>query len=208
MVLVFSSLTYSEKREKRKRRIQRRTSLARMREEVKFIGLTGTNGAGKGEVASFFQKRGYDYFSLSDLIREELEKEGKETSRDNMIQKGNQLREKHGSDILARRIMKKIKGKAVIDSIRNPKEVEFLKKQGGFVLLAVDAPVELRFERIKRRGREESASSLPQFIAKEAEEMSNRKKGQQLKSCIALADFKVENDDSLERLQQKLEIFI
>ncbi|MDO8494013.1 MAG: AAA family ATPase, partial [Deltaproteobacteria bacterium] len=35
------------------------------------IGLVGKNGAGKGEVAAVLQKIGYQYYSLSDVIREE-----------------------------------------------------------------------------------------------------------------------------------------
>lgn len=175
------------------------------RKEVRLIGLTGTNGSGKGEVAAFFKKKGYVCFSLSDLIREELKKKGEEVSRDNLIQMGNRLREKLGPDILARLVMKKIRGKAVIDSIRNPKEAEYLRRQKNFILLEIDAPVELRYERAKKRGRVESASTLQEFIEKEAEEMTNRKKGQQLRNCMRHADFKIENDGTLESLYQKLE---
>jgi len=176
-----------------------------MKIKVSLIGLTGTNGAGKGEVAAFFRKKGYAYFSLSDLIRDELKKKGKEVSRDNLIKMGNLLREKSGRDILARLIIKKIKGKAVIDSIRNPKEVEYLRRQKNFILLSIDAPVELRYERVKKRGRAESASNLQEFIEKEAEEMTNLKKSQQLQNCMRLADFKIKNNDTIESLYQKLE---
>lgn len=175
------------------------------RKKGRLIGLTGTNGAGKGEVAAFFRKKGYAYFSLSDLIRDELKKKGKQASRDNLIQMGNRLREKFGPDILARLVMKKIMGKAVIDSIRNPKEIEYLRMQKNFILLAIDSPVELRYERVKKRGRVESASTLQEFIEKEAEEMTNRKKAQQLGNCMRLADFKIDNNDTLESLYQKLE---
>ncbi len=176
-----------------------------MKKEARLIGLTGTNGAGKGEVAAFFVKRGYAYFSLSDLIREEIQKKGKEPTRNNLIQMGNELREKLGPDILARRVMEKVQSKAVIDSIRNPKEVEYLRKHNKFILLSVDAPVELRYERAKKRGREESASSLREFIKKEREEMTRRRKGQQLQSCMKMADFMIINDGSLEDLHKKLE---
>ncbi|MGB2843358.1 MAG: hypothetical protein WBC02_00730, partial [Candidatus Aminicenantaceae bacterium] len=101
-----------------------------------------------------------------------------------------------------------IRGRAVIDSIRNPKEIDYLKKQKNFILLAIDAPVELRYKRAKKRGREESVSTLQEFIEKEAEEKTNRKKGQQLLNCIKMADFVVINDGSLENLHKKLEKLI
>jgi len=179
-----------------------------MKKTIKLIGLTGTNGSGKGEVAAFFQQRGYAYSSLSDLIRDELEKEGKPTTRNSLIQKGNQMRERDGADVLARLVLRNIKGNTVVDSIRNPHEVEYLRTHNDFILLAIDAPVEIRFERAKKRGREESVSSLQEFIAKEAEEMTNRQTGQQLKNCIQLADFKIQNDSTLENLYEKLEKFV
>lgn len=176
-----------------------------MKKEARLIGLTGTNSAGKGEVASFFKKKGYTYLSLSDLIREELKKIGKEETRDNLIKMGNELREKGGHDILARRVMKKVKDKSVIDSIRNPREVEYLRAQKNFILLAVDAPVDLRYERATKRGRAESASTLKEFIKKEAEEMTDSEKGQQLHNCMKMADFLVINDGSLKDLHRTLE---
>ncbi len=175
------------------------------KKEARLIGLTGTNCSGKGEVASFFEKKGYTYFSLSDLIREELQKIGKEATRDNLIKMGNELREKSGHDILARLVMKKVKDKSVIDSIRNPREIEYLRTQKNFILLAVDAPVDLRYERAKQRGRAESASTLQEFIKKEAEEMTDRAKGQQLHNCLKMADVLVINDGSLKDLHRKLE---
>ena len=80
-----------------------------MKKDASIIGLTGTNGAGKGEVAAFLKRMGYTYFSLSDLVREELRKKENEVTRNNLIKMGNELREKFGPDILAKRIMKKVK---------------------------------------------------------------------------------------------------
>lgn len=174
----------------------------------KYIGLTGTNASGKGEIADFFQKHGFSYFSLSDLLRKEIRKRGWEENRDNLIKTGNDLREKYGADILARRIMQEVGQKAVIDSIRNIKEAEFLKTQENFVLLAVDAPVELRYQRSKKRGRNESASSLAEFIQKEAQELSGSEIQQQLIKCMEMADFLIINDGTLENLHRKLEKFL
>jgi len=174
----------------------------------KIIGLTGTNGAGKGEAASFFQKKGYLYFSLSDIIREKLREKGQKITRNNLIKTGNQLREKFGPDILARLVMRNVKGHSIIDSIRSPKEIQYLKRQKGFTLLAIDAPVELRYKRVKNRGREESASTLQEFIKKEAEEMTFNESWQQLHNCIKMADYIISNNSSLEEFHVKLEEFL
>ena len=175
---------------------------------MKTIGLTGTNGSGKGAAAQYFISKGYSFYSLSDVIREELNKDGLEPTRDNLIRKGNELRSLGGADFLAQRVMEKVKGKAVIDSIRNPEEVRFLKSNKNFILLAIDADVELRYERVKKRGRDESAATLQEFIEKEDEEKTTDPTQQQLHICLEMADFTVLNEGSLEDLYNKLEKFL
>lgn len=179
-----------------------------MKPDIKLIGLTGTNGAGKGEAAAFFIRKGFQFYSLSDLIREKLQSENKEITRDNLITAGNDMREQGGPDILARMVLKKVKGPAVIDSIRNPHEIEFFRKQRDFILLAVDAPLKIRYARIKARGRNESISSLREFKDKEAEEKTSHEKGQQLHNCLKMADFTIFNNGSLEDLCHQLEQFL
>jgi dephospho-CoA kinase len=118
------------------------------------------------------------------------------------------MRENISPDILAQMVMKKIEGNAVIDSIRNPKEVAFFQKQDLFVLLAIDAPAELRYDRVKKRGRQESVASLQEFKAKEAEEMGTEENQQQLLICMEMADHTVINDGTLEEFREKLEEFL
>lgn len=171
----------------------------------RLIGLTGTNAAGKGEAAAYFAGKGYAVFSLSDIIREELRQRGEPVTRDSLIRTGNELRRRFGADVLARRTMAKVRGPAVIDSIRNLAEVEYLRRQEGFLLLAVDAPVEVRFARAALRGRDESAADLEAFKRKEEEERRGGEDGQQLEACMAAADRTIINDGTLEELRRRLE---
>ncbi|MDH4197567.1 MAG: AAA family ATPase, partial [Candidatus Aminicenantes bacterium] len=98
------------------------------------IGLTGTNGAGKGEAAKYLASLGYASYSLSDILREELAARGEAATRDNLIRVGNELRARFGPDILALRTLKKLPpgGRAVIDSIRNAREVAAFRRQPDF----------------------------------------------------------------------------
>jgi dephospho-CoA kinase len=173
----------------------------------RLIGLTGTNGAGKGEAAAYFTAKGYACFSLSDVIREELARRGEAASRDNLIRTGNELRETFGADVLARRTIEKVGpgGRAVIDSIRNMSEIAYLRRQEGFLLLAIDAPAAVRFARVSLRGRDESAASLEAFIKKEDEERAGSATRQQLEACMAAADRLVINDGTLPEFHRKLE---
>ena len=178
-----------------------------MRTPPRLIGLTGTNGAGKGEAAAYFKAKGYACFSLSDVIREELGERGEPVSRDSLIRAGNELRGRFGPDVLARRTLAKVGDgeRAVIDSIRNVHEIAFLRRQGGFVLLAVDAPVAVRFARVAVRGRDESAADLEAFRNKEDEERAGGAAAQQLEACMAAADLLVVNDGTIAEFHAKLE---
>ncbi|MBU0591864.1 AAA family ATPase [Candidatus Micrarchaeota archaeon] len=169
------------------------------------IGLTGENCAGKGVVAEHLQKKGFYYLSLSDVIREELKKEGKEITRENLIASGNILREKLGAGALGRITSEKIQDDKnyVVDSIRNPAEVEELQKHKRFVLIYVTAPPEMRFARMKARHRENDAETLEQFLEFEKKEMENKDKTKQnLKATFAMAKQRLVNDGELEALYE------
>ena len=130
------------------------------------IGLTGKNGAGKGVVADSLKESGFIYFSLSDMIREELKTLGKELTRENLIEAGRRLREVGGPSVLADRLLEKldIDKNYIVDSIRNPAEALALKKRKDFVLICVEAEQKLRFERIKKRGRENDPQDFDAFV--------------------------------------------
>jgi len=178
-----------------------------MKTPPRLIGLTGTNGAGKGEAAAYFRGKGYAYYSLSDVIRDELRERGEPESRDALIRTGNELRGRFGPDVLARRTMAKVGGRerAVIDSIRNLREIAFLRREKSFVLLAIDAPIEVRFARAAARGRDESARDLETFRKKEEEERAGGAAAQQLEACLAAADRVIVNDGTLPEFHRKLE---
>ena len=147
------------------------------------IGLTGKNGSGKTQVCEYLKARGFQYHSLSDAIREEILRRGQEISREVLIAVGNDLREKFGPGILAERILPGLERDQnyVIDSIRNPSEVEVMKRRKDFVLVAVDADQQVRFERSLNRGRERAARTLAQFVDEEERELeSENPAGQQL----------------------------
>jgi len=172
------------------------------------IGLTGENCAGKGTVAEYLQKKSFYYTSLSDIIREELKAEGKGLTRQNLIEKGNELREKFGPGILAKKTVLKIQKDKnyVIDSIRSPLEVEELKKLKGFVLIHVTAPQEIRFERMKSRGREEDPNTIETFKEIEKLELENEEKTKQnLIGAFEHANKKLVNDSDLQELYDKID---
>ena len=175
------------------------------------IGLTGRNAAGKGTAAEYLVEHGFRYHSLSDAIRDVVAARGQEPTRDVMIAVGRELRESGGPGALAKQILAKLSadGKYVVDSFRNPGEVDVFRSCGRrFVLLEICADELIRFERLRARGRVGDASELSAFRDHEKAELTGNAVGQQLLATAALADAQVENNNDISVLRAGLDIII
>lgn len=171
------------------------------------IGLTGKNGAGKGVSAEYLKRSGFAYFSLSDMIREEIKKSGCKITRETLIETGHKLRADGGAAVLAELVLEKldIDKNYVIDSIRNPAEVKTLKRRKDFLLLCIDAEQKRRFERCRDRAREGDPTDFKTFVTLEEKELTNdNPAGQQLLATAALADRVVDNNGTIVELETRI----
>jgi dCMP deaminase len=171
------------------------------------IGLTGRNAAGKGEVARYLQTKSFYYYSLSDVIREEIRSRKEEATRDRLIIVGNELRQRYGASVLAERILTRIEDDKhyIIDSIRNPAEVDAFRAAKHFKLIRVEAPLEVRFRRILSRQRESDPETLEEFIELENREAEGDDTSQNLVKVELMADHTLTNDGSLEKLHAQID---
>ena len=170
------------------------------------IGLTGKFAAGKGTVADVLGREGYSYHSLSDVLRDELAERGIDESRDALRVIGNELRRAGGPGVLAARVLARIEARgearALVDSIRNPAEVEVLRRRADFVMVGVDADPRIRFERLRARDRQGDPETWEDFVELEAREtVSDDPATQQLRKTFELADVVVANDGTIEALR-------
>jgi dCMP deaminase len=171
------------------------------------IGLTGKNGSGKGEVAKFLQERGFQYYSLSDALREEAQKSNLAVTRDILVELGNKLRAEYGPSVLAERIFSKLDPEKhyIIDSIRHPSEVHVFRRRADFLFVRVCAPERLRFERLKQRARENDPRTFEEFQALEAKESQSQvTSDQQLDQAIRMADIQVDNTGPVKMLHDRV----
>jgi dephospho-CoA kinase len=169
------------------------------------IGITGPNAAGKGEVSAYLKARGFEVHSLSDIVREEAAARKLPPEREHLIRIGTLLREEGGLGVLAERLVSRLGARDVVDSIRNPAEVEVLQRVPGFVLVGVAAPAELRYARSRSRARPGDPESLAEFVARERQENSANPAGQQLEATMALADHVLQNGGDLDNLHIEIE---
>jgi len=172
------------------------------------IGLTSRNAAGKDEVARYLvEHHGFVYFSLSDILRKELKSRGLPVTRENLIARGNARRRGKGAGVLAETALAELENvkEAVVVSIRNPGEVSALRTRDDFILVAVDAPVQLRFERARARARSDDAKTLEEFIRDEQAELAGSENEQQLERVFKMRDKLIVNDGTLEELYAEVE---
>ncbi|OFY67739.1 MAG: hypothetical protein A3H98_07630 [Bacteroidetes bacterium RIFCSPLOWO2_02_FULL_36_8] len=177
---------------------------------MKIIGITGTNGAGKGTLVEFLIKqKGYNHFSVREFLIEEIKKKGLPVNRDSMVIVANELRTKHSPSYIVERLFEraeKLKNNCIIESLRAVGEVEALKKKEGFLFLAVDADPEIRFKRIRLRDSETDKIDFTTFLSNEQREMNSEDPFKQnLSKCIAMADHVFMNSGTIDEFYKELE---
>lgn len=149
---------------------------------IKIIGLSGTNGAGKDAVGhTLALKHNFLFVSVTDLLREEAKRREIAVERENLRMISAEWRRQYGLGVLIDRaydlyqeLEEKYAGLA-ISSLRNPAEADRVHELGG-VVVWVDASPQTRYERIQRnlaeRGRGgEDIKTFEQFVLEEEVEM-------------------------------------
>ena len=174
------------------------------------LGITGTDGAGKGVVVEYLaEKKGFIHYAARQLWVDEINRRGLEVKRENMRIVANDLRRQHGNDFLVvayiERMQKEGVRDAIIESIRAIAEAETLKKHGG-ILLAVDADKHLRYERIVGRASESDKVTFEEFVAHEALEMNDPDpNGMQKEKVMQMADYTIVNNGTLDEFHTEIE---
>ncbi|WP_048149920.1 AAA family ATPase [Palaeococcus ferrophilus] len=180
------------------------------------IGVVGKIAAGKTTVAKILEGRGFCRVSCSDplidLLTGKIEEYSwvpevparREPTRDTLIEYGRHLKTTYGGDILIRLALDKKRDceKVVIDGVRSIEEVRAIKERGGLVVY-VDAPAELRYERLRARkaGKDRVITSYEDFLRMdEAEEELYH-----TTTLKEIADVVIDNSGSLDDLREEVE---
>lgn len=179
---------------------------------TQIIGIAGTFASGKDTVAQqLVADHGYTHVSTGDMVRKvALEKHGS-IERPVLHSTAREFRYEYGAGAFVLEALKEPRP-TVISGIRTLGEAKALLEAGG-TLLYIDAPVEVRFERVHSRNRDkETELTLEQFKANEEKELyaGPNDEGFNIRGIRDMADVIVENtlplDDFIALVYNKLQL--
>ena len=167
------------------------------------IGVVGPFGSGASYIADIISETlGLEIISLSNILRGEYSSRnpGPNPDRTTLQQFGNDMRRDNPS-YLAEKACRIIETKSgtqgfILDSIRNPSEVQYFKNNlMGFFLLGVFADKNTRWERVKTKYN----SELGRFEADEYKDrgIAEEKYGQRVTDCFKYVDITFNNNKNV-----------
>ena len=169
---------------------------------MRVISVVGMAGAGKSEVAKVFEENGYIKIRFGDVTDEEIQKRGLVQNEENECLIRESLRDEHGMDIYAKLNLPRIdsalkQADVVIDGLYSWEEYLFLRDYYGedFRVVAVYSSPGTRYRRLSQRLNRRL--TLEEAASRDRAEIENVNKG----GPIAMADFTIINESSLENLR-------
>ncbi len=175
------------------------------------IGITGTLGAGKGTVVEYLKGKGFKHFAVSDtFLVSEARRRGLEPTRVVRRDIANEFRAKGPTKLqeavyeMARPAIE-AKENVIIEPQHTAGEVGFIQSLGG-VELSVDADLEIRYQRIQKRGSSKDNVTFEEFKKEQEFEMSQTDPNMNnLGAAIAKADYHLTNNGNQEELFAQVE---
>ena len=176
---------------------------------MKIAALVGMPGSGKSVVANTFIKNGYQCVRFGDITDLEVKKRGLDLNEDNEKKVREELRKQLGMAAYAILNLPRIEtaraiSNVIIDGLYSWEEYKYLVDKLGEELAIVEvwAPPSVRYGRLQNR--DVRPLTPAQARSRDFAEIENVNKG----GPIAMANFTIMNDSSLDSLVEKTNIVI
>lgn len=174
------------------------------------LGFVGDLAAGKGTVAKYLTKKYHiNAYRFSTIIRDVLDRLYISQSRENMQLLSRVLRENFNQDVLSRVIARDVQNDphelVVVDGIRRPTDITYLKEIPGFHLIYLTADAQVRWQRLVQR-RENPGDEIKTF-----EEFTHDERAEAeclIKELGRQAEDTIMNNETTEELYANVEKLI
>lgn len=171
---------------------------------MRVVAIVGMAGAGKSEVARIFQQHGFKKVRFGDITDEELNNRKLEPNEGNERYVRQHLRKAYGMAAYAKLNLPRIdssleSSNVVVDGLYSWEEYVLLKEYYGqqFTSVAVWASPATRHIRLASRAKR--PLTLEEAVMRDKSEIENINKG----GPIAMADFTIVNEASLEEMERQ-----
>lgn len=176
------------------------------------VGIVGPIGSGKSTTSAFLVKKGFVHLRFSEEIEKEIKKRNLEFSRKNYQDIGNEWRAQK-IDFISQRVLETINklpenAQVVIEGCRNPGEIYPFRKRANFYLIGLNAPVEIRFQRVSKLSRDPKTWKEFQIGEKRDAGYGEPEWGQNTPGCLKLADIVISTDKVKLKVNQEIEKFL
>lgn len=177
------------------------------------IGIAGTFASGQDSVGKYLaETHGFLCVSTSDMVREEATSRYGSIERPILFKTATELRAERGGGVLSELALEKFDANShlpgvAITGLRSLGEARAVQEAGG-VIVFTDAPIELRYERMRARNRDaETEISIEEFKEREDREAKTGDSDADFnrEAIRELADHHITNDGTLEGFNQKIE---
>lgn len=170
---------------------------------IEILGLNGPSAGGKDTGGEHLASLGYLHLATGDVIRQEaLRRYGTEQQRVLRIV-GHELREERGPGAICNTAIDTYRERAadyegvVVSGMRAVAAAQVIHNESG-LLVYVDAPTEVRYQRLVGRNRPGEPTNLEEFEVFEKEELAGQlTTGQNLLAIRAMSDVYIENISDL-----------
>lgn len=181
-----------------------------MKKEKIILGFTGLIACGKGTAAKYFaDKYKADTFRYSTMLRDIMDRLYIPQSRENFQIISPVLREAFGQDLMAKvmgnDVAKSDSNMIVIEGMRRPADIEYLKKIPGFRMIAIEVDAQTRYQRLVKRGENagDKEKTFEQFLKEHEAETEIY-----IPELMKQANVTIDNNGSLEDFYKQLDKLI
>ncbi|MFA5130928.1 MAG: AAA family ATPase [Patescibacteria group bacterium] len=174
------------------------------------IGLVGELASGKDVTKKYLEENyGASCHRFSTILRDVLSRLYLPIVRANLQKLSTALRQNFSEDIFAKIIAEDVKNDPheiiVVDGIRREADMVYLKQLSGFILVSIEVDSKKRYERLieRQENADDASKTYAQFLLDgqgEAELL--------IPQVMATANYKLDNNGSLERLYRQIENII